>query len=158
MFSKKPEQSPTNGRPRAGGPDRATFSVIAADVVFRGDIEATADLYVDGALEGDVACASLVQGEGGRIDGDITAASARLAGTVVGTINARELVILKTARIEGEVHYEAMTIERGAVVKGRCADDAPDQPATKPKAERKKPQAEILELGKDDEQRLTLAS
>ena len=36
-----------------------------------------------------------------------------------GTITARELVILKTARIEGDVHYDALTIEQGARVDGR---------------------------------------
>jgi hypothetical protein len=41
----------------------STFSVIGADVVIKGDIAATADLHVDGTIEGDIKCASLVQGE-----------------------------------------------------------------------------------------------
>jgi len=99
----------------------ATFSVIGADVVIRGNIEASADLHVDGTVEGDIACASLVQGQGSLIQGAITAESARLAGTVKGTVIARELVILKSARIEGDVQYDALTIEHGATVDGRFA-------------------------------------
>lgn len=127
----------------------STFSVIGADVAIKGDIEASADLHVDGAVVGDLACTSLVQGQASRIEGAIAAETARLAGTVKGTITVRELVILKTARIEGDVHYEALTIEHGASVNGKFAPDAA-KPAEAPRAE-------VLELGQDDEQRLTLA-
>ena len=122
MFSKKPEQNspiPT-GKPMANG-GGATFSVFGPDVVIKGDVEASADLHVDGAIEGDLTCSSLVQGEGSRIEGAIRAESARISGTVKGTIHARELVVLKSARIEGDVAYESLTIEQGAHVDGRFA-------------------------------------
>jgi cytoskeletal protein CcmA (bactofilin family) len=102
----------------------ATFSVIGADVVIKGDISASADLHIDGTIEGDIQCAALVQGETSSIKGAIIAESARLAGTVTGAITARELVILKTARIEGDVHYDALMIEQGAAVEGRFAPNA----------------------------------
>jgi cytoskeletal protein CcmA (bactofilin family) len=103
----------------------STFSVIGADVVIKGDVAASADLHVDGRIEGDLACASLVQGEGSHIEGAIEAETARLAGSVKGSITARELVVLKTARIDGDVHYDALTIEQGAEVEGRFAHRAP---------------------------------
>lgn len=102
----------------AGG---ATFSVIGADVTITGDIAASADLHIDGTVKGDIRCAALVQGEGSAIHGAVSAESARLAGKVTGSITARELVILKSARIEGDVHYDALTIEQGAQVDGRFA-------------------------------------
>jgi cytoskeletal protein CcmA (bactofilin family) len=102
----------------------STFSVIGADVVIKGDISATADLHVDGTIEGDIKCASLVQGESSNINGAVTAESARMAGKVNGSITARDLVILKSARIEGDVHYDALTIEQGAQVDGRFAPNA----------------------------------
>jgi len=119
--------------------------VIGADVIITGNIEATADLHIDGTVEGDIACTSIVQGEASRINGSISAETARLAGTVKGTIAVRELVILKTARIEGDVHYDALTIEHGAQVQGRFAPDGGKQ------------SAQVLELGGDDEQRVALA-
>jgi cytoskeletal protein CcmA (bactofilin family) len=130
--------------------------VIGRDVVIKGDIEASADLHVDGTVEGDLVCASLVQGESSRIEGAITAETARLSGSVKGRIAARELVILKTARIEGEVHYEALTIEHGANVDGHFAPGGGKH--AKPAALPDKPQTSVLALGKDEEQRLTLAS
>lgn len=95
-----------------------TFSVIGSDITIKGDVSATADLHIDGRVEGDIQCSSLVQGESSTIQGKISAESARLAGVVNGSISARELVVLKTARIEGDVHYEALTVEQGAVVEG----------------------------------------
>jgi len=117
----------------------STFSVIGPDVTIRGDISASADLHVDGTVEGDIKCASLVQGETSEVHGGVMAESARLAGKVVGSITARELVILKSARIEGDVHYDALTIEQGAEVDGRFSPNsqrqakvgADKQPATK---------------------------
>ena len=106
----------------------STFSVIGADVTMTGNISASADLHIDGTVEGDITCASLVQGEKSAIMGAVVAESARLAGRVAGSITARELVILKTARIEGDVHYDALTIEQGAQVDGRFAPNARPQP------------------------------
>ena len=122
MFSKKPVQET---RPmasiRSGGSAGSTFSVLGADTAIKGDITASADLHIDGKVEGDIACASLVQGEASAITGNIRAESARLSGTVHGSITARELVILKSAHIHGDVHYDALTIEQGAQVDGRLS-------------------------------------
>ncbi len=130
MFSKKPEQAdrplaPSRGDrgmgkagSKAGG---STFSVIGGDVTITGDLAATSELHVDGRIEGDIACAALVQGEGSVIEGAVSAESARLAGTLKGSVAARELVILKSAQIDGDVQYETLTIEQGAVVEGRFA-------------------------------------
>ena len=133
----------------------STFSVLGADVAIKGNIEASADLHVDGVVEGDLVCTSLVQGESSRIEGGITADSARLSGAIKGTITVRELVILKTARIDGDVHYETLTIEQGANVNGRFAPDAGKTPANGAVAKSRPP---VLELSAGDETPLTLAS
>ena len=117
MFSKKPAPS---SRPTTMA-NGATFSVLGPDVTITGNIEASADLHIDGHVVGDVSCAALVQGEASMIEGRVSAERARLSGQVKGTITARELVVLKTARIEGDVVYETLTIEQGAAVNGRFA-------------------------------------
>lgn len=99
----------------------ATFSILGNDVVIKGDLSATADLHIDGSVEGDITCAALVQGEKSTITGAINAQSARLSGTVHGSIEAGELVILKSAHIHGDVTYDALTIEQGAQVDGKFA-------------------------------------
>lgn len=122
MFSKKPADTPRilSVSPMAG----STFSVLGADMAIKGDVTATADLHIDGRIEGDVNCTALVQGEHSEIIGSITAETARLAGIVRGSIVAGQLVILRNARIHGDVHYDALTIEQGAQVDGRFAHRA----------------------------------
>ena len=118
MFTKKnePESKPVA---RGNGSSNTTFSVLGADTAIKGNISASADLHIDGKVEGDIACASLVQGEESVIDGAIEAASARLSGTVRGSVDARDLVVLKSARIHGDVAYDSLTIEQGAMVDGK---------------------------------------
>lgn len=122
MFSKKPALSPHS--PAGKAMANSTFSVFGADIRIKGDVHASADLHIDGHVEGDVSCTALVQGESGEIAGSVKAESARLSGTVKGTINVRDLVVLKSARIQGDVHYDSLTIEQGAQVDGRFAPRA----------------------------------
>lgn len=135
MFSKKSDELPSSPAPSDRGrsmSSKSTFSVLGSDLRITGDISASADLHVDGTVDGDIACSNLVQGESSTITGAVTAESARLAGTVKGSITARELVILKSARITGDVFYDALTIEQGAQVEGRFAHR--DAKAAKPAA------------------------
>lgn len=98
-----------------------SFSVLGSDLAVSGDITASSDLHIDGTVEGDITCESLVQGEASRIAGAIRARSARLSGQIDGSITCGQLVILKSARITGDVHYDSLTIEQGAVVDGRLS-------------------------------------
>ena len=142
MFSKKhaeppvPSAPPRPATPKAapvskGGSSSGSFSVLGSDVTITGNISASTELHIDGTVEGDIDCASLVQGDGSQITGEIKAETARLAGRVDGSVNARELVILRSATINGDVHYEALTVEQGAAVQGRFAPRGAEQ-ETKP--------------------------
>jgi cytoskeletal protein CcmA (bactofilin family) len=85
MFSKKSAGQPSSpaveglkAMATRGSP--STFSVLGSDLTITGDISASADLHIDGTVEGDIACTALVQGETSAIKGAITAETARLAG------------------------------------------------------------------------------
>jgi cytoskeletal protein CcmA (bactofilin family) len=106
----------------------SNFSMLGADTNITGDIRASADLHVDGSVEGDIACNALVQGEGSEITGSVRAESVRIAGIVRGSVHAREVVILRTARIEGDVAYDALTIEQGARLEGRLSPNGGQKP------------------------------
>ena len=154
MFSKKSAELPSSptlptdpGRkaPMASK-SSSTFSVLGSDLSIKGDIKASADLHVDGNVEGDIACTSLVQGETSHVTGAVEAESARLAGKVDGSITARELVILKTARITGDVFYDALTIEQGAQVEGRFAHRDPKKSASQaPAVSMSEPQLKVAQ-------------
>lgn len=96
-----------------------TFSIIASDVEITGNLTAKVDLHIDGRVQGDVTCGSLVQGEGSVISGKVVAESARLSGQVDGSIEANDLVIEASARINGDVLYQNLTIAPGGQVDGK---------------------------------------
>ena len=128
MFSKKPDST---DRPSGNAAmSDSTFSVLGPDIAIKGDLTATKDLHLDGRIDGDIKCAALVQGVSSEVTGTVIADSARVAGTIKGSITAGVLVILKTARIEGDVAYQSLTIEEGAQVNGRFA---PRQVEAEPK-------------------------
>jgi cytoskeletal protein CcmA (bactofilin family) len=103
----------------ATGGKHTPFSLIGGDVVIVGNISASVDLHIDGRIEGDIACAGLVQGQDSVVRGNVVARAARIAGTVEGSIIADELVVEKSARITGDTVYGTMSIEGGAQVDGR---------------------------------------
>jgi cytoskeletal protein CcmA (bactofilin family) len=96
-----------------------TFSIIASDVEIVGNLAARVDLHIDGKVQGDVTCGNLVQGEGSIIAGKVIAESARLSGSVEGSIEANDLVIESTARITGDVVYTNLTIAPGGQIEGK---------------------------------------
>ena len=124
MFSKKPES--TDRPPGSASMTGSTFSVLGPDIAVNGDLTATADLHLDGKVNGDIKCATLVQGEGSQVTGMVIAENARVAGRIKGSITAAVLVIQKTARIEGDVTYGSLTIEDGAQVDGKFTRRTPD--------------------------------
>ena len=128
MFNSPPRGRDTGASaplPTADGGKRGVFSVLAADVVVTGNISAETDLHIDGRVEGDVACGALVQGGDSVIVGGVAAENARLAGSIEGKVRVRQLQIERTARIAGDVEYEAITIENGARVEGHLRHKSP---------------------------------
>lgn len=116
-----PQQQPT-----AQGGKRGMFSVIGPDMVITGNIAATADLHIDGRVDGDVLCGNLVQGNDSHINGAVRAESARLGGSIDGSVSVRQLTIERAARITGDVEYESIAIETGASIDGRLKHVAAD--------------------------------
>lgn len=104
--------------PRASG---GTMSFVGGEVTINGNIAGEGDIHLDGTVEGDVRCRSLILGANGRIRGNVFADKATIAGTVEGTIDSANLVIEKSARVSGDLVYENVQIDNGAQVEGRMA-------------------------------------
>ncbi len=141
MFSKRDDAPASTYQPattaaapaRRGGSSGAGFSVIGSDMVVTGNIRATADLHIEGAVEGDLDCGNLVVGADARVKGQVRAESARIAGAIDGGVAIRQLVVEAGARIAGDVEYETISIENGAQIDGRLKHGtAPIAPAVTP--------------------------
>ena len=103
---------------------KTSFTILGPDIGIDGDLAATADLHLEGRVDGDISCAALVQSETSQITGNVLAENAQVAGTIKGSISADTLVIRKTARIEGDVTYGTLSIEQGAQVEGNFSNRA----------------------------------
>ena len=103
---------------------KSSFTVLGPDIGIDGDLAATADLHLDGRVDGDIKCAALVQGETSEIMGMVVAENARVAGKIKGSISADTLVILKTARNRGRRFLWYVVNRGGAQVEGNFSNRA----------------------------------
>jgi cytoskeletal protein CcmA (bactofilin family) len=105
-----------------GGPvssNSSGMSFIGGEVVVTGNVSGQGDLHIDGSIDGDVACKSLILGASGQVKGNVAAERANIAGTVDGTISVGALTVEKAARVKGDITYQTISIENGAQVDGR---------------------------------------
>lgn len=116
----------------AGRTDRGQGSVIGADIVVTGNIEASVDLHIEGRVNGDVRCATLILGEHSHIDGSVHADRVRVSGTVEGAIETGDLAIEASARVTGDVVYSRLRVANGGVLEGtlRCNPVAEEPEST----------------------------
>lgn len=126
MLQKLVKATSGSGLGAASKPGNA-LSVIGPDVRIVGDIITKGEMQIDGEVEGDIACQTLVVGEGARINGAVTADKVRVHGELTGRIEADTVVIAKTARVVGDVAHQSLEIEAGAHLEGHIArrDGAP---------------------------------
>jgi cytoskeletal protein CcmA (bactofilin family) len=95
------------------------LSFIGPEVTIKGNVTGNGDIHLDGTVDGDLTCNSLILGKGGRIRGNISAQKAVLGGAVEGTVDAETLVVEKSAKITGDLSYDTVSMENGAQVDGR---------------------------------------
>lgn len=118
-------RAPEPARPAA----RSTnLSTLSAGVKYEGNISGTGDLQIDGALKGDVRVARVVIGESGAVEGTVHADVLDVRGRVSGGIVAKQVKLYATARVEGDVTQEQLSIEQGAWFQGRCNQAKRDTP------------------------------
>ena len=99
--------------------NKSPMSMIGADIVVTGNIEAQVDLHIEGRVNGDVRCATLILGENSIVNGSIYADRVRVSGAVDGAVETKDLAVEATARVTGDVTYERLRVANGGVVEGQ---------------------------------------
>ncbi|WP_246135564.1 bactofilin family protein [Pararhodospirillum oryzae] len=112
-------------------------SIISADLTVTGDLSSAGEIQIDGRVEGDIRCASLIIGISGSVTGEIRAERLRMHGSISGQVYAKSVFLASTARMTGDITHESLAIEPGAFMEGHCrrsplpaevvATDAPPQ-------------------------------
>lgn len=99
-----------------------TMSLLSEGTKFKGDIEASNALRIDGELEGDIVSTSkVVTGINSVVTGAIEADEIIIGGRVYGSVNAKKtLTVQPTGKVEGDIRALEILIEKGGFFKGAC--------------------------------------
>jgi cytoskeletal protein CcmA (bactofilin family) len=97
-------------------------SALGAGTVIEGTFRFDSPVCVEGTLSGEVYSSSaLIVGEGASVSGKITVGSLIVLGTVEGSVEAEELVeIRSTGSLEADIITKRIAIEDGGRYNGRC--------------------------------------
>lgn len=96
-------------------------SLISAGMTVKGNLESAGEIQIDGDVEGDVKGKAIVVGHEGVIKGSVVGDLVTIAGTVEGKVEGTTINIQTTARLTGDIIHEALNIDSGAYVDGRCS-------------------------------------
>jgi cytoskeletal protein CcmA (bactofilin family) len=94
-------------------------TIIAEGLRIRGSIWSEGLVEVNGHIEGDVHCTSLLITPKASINGGVEGERVIVNGRVEGSIGGNEVVLKKHAHVLGDIHHQRLSIERGAHFEGR---------------------------------------
>jgi cytoskeletal protein CcmA (bactofilin family) len=155
MFTNKPEagekitklgggdaKTPFTERPatyasKSPGPNASKMvpSIIGEDLMIKGNVTSKGEIQVDGEIEGDISCSSLLLGDKSKVTGGVAAEDIVVRGHIVGSIRGLRITLQAQSQVEGDIFHQSLAIEQGAYFEGtsRRSDD--------PLAEAKAPSA-----------------
>jgi cytoskeletal protein CcmA (bactofilin family) len=110
-------------------------TVIAKGLKIVGSVTAEGLVEVNGQIEGEMHCTSVIVSRGARVCGTIAAERVIVDGTVEGPIQGGEVILKSQAHVVGDIHHQSLSIESGAYFDGRSQQTSP------PKHSRTKPDA-----------------
>jgi len=128
------EQHAVVSPPRYAGP-----SIISAALTVIGRLECAADIQIDGKVDGDISGHVVRIGSAAVVKGTVFGDIVELAGAIDGKIEAKSVVLAKTARMTGDITYQSLQIDQGAAFNGNCCAH---QSKTAPKSARDVSKAE----------------
>jgi cytoskeletal protein CcmA (bactofilin family) len=106
-------------------------TVIAEGLKIVGSVTAEGLVEINGQIEGEIQCTSLMVSRGAEVRGTITAERVVVNGRVEGPIHGREVVLKPQAHVVGDIHHQSLAIEKGAYFQGRSVQESnASQPAT----------------------------
>jgi cytoskeletal protein CcmA (bactofilin family) len=100
-----------------------SVAVIKDDLKFAGQrvkIFSQGKIEIDCEFAGDVSGPEVVVGERGKLKGNIFAERVVVIGKIFGGIHGKFVALKSSARVDGDIHHGALTIDKGAAITGRC--------------------------------------
>lgn len=107
-------------------------SVIGVDLTVTGNVMSKGEVQVEGEVQGDIQCSSLIVGESAVIRGNVVAEDIVIRGTVRdGSVRGVRVTLQHTAKVEADVFHQSLAIEQGAYFEGKSRRS--DDPLNLPK-------------------------
>ena len=130
-----PAAAPATGaRPAPSPVSQRGLSTLSSDLQFEGSISGAGDLQIDGAIKGDVRVGRLIVGETGGVEGNVSADYVEVRGRIVGNVSGKQVKLIATAYVDGDITAEQLSIDIGAYFQGRVLQGRREAPAAKPSA------------------------
>ena len=110
-------------RNNISAPDGLMNTIIGKDTVITGTLDIKGALRVEGPVKGKIICSGCVTiGSTGRVEAEIEAESAIVAGAMKGNVNTSDKIELQAkCEMDGDVRTKSLVIEEGAVFCGACS-------------------------------------
>src|SRR6476660_822479 len=94
-------------------------TVIAKGLTIVGSVTAEGLVEVNGQINGELHCTSLVITRGAHVTGIVVAERVVVDGKVEGPIQGGEVILKSQAHVVGDIHHRSLAIEGGAFFYGR---------------------------------------
>ncbi len=116
---------------KRSGPGKLVPSIIGEDLTVVGNISSKGEIQVDGQIQGDVHCGSLLLGDKSQITGGVVAEDVVVRGHVIGSIRGLRVTLQSQSHVEGDIYHQSLAIEQGAYFEGKSRRS--DNPLAVPK-------------------------
>ena len=118
-----------SGAPNSGTPVSAKAAAcVSQGIKIKGELTGSEDLFIDGVVDGKVTLSNstLTVGPNATVKAEIIAKELVVRGRAEGKFTASERVqIWHTARVEGDIKSERISIEEGAEMRGKLEAGKP---------------------------------
>src|SRR5512147_1947900 len=98
---------------------RQRGTLIAEGLKIVGSVTAEGLVEVNGQIEGELHCTSLIISRKAQVAGTITAERVVVDGRVEGPIQGGEVVLKSQAHVIGDIQHQSLAIDSGAYFEGR---------------------------------------
>ncbi len=105
-------------------------SVIGAGATFTGKLVKASALDIHGEVNADITTERLYVHEGARLAGNLDIKLGVFAGEYKGRMRASSVWMMRTARIFGEIEYNALQMDRGAALNCHILHNWPESEET----------------------------
>jgi cytoskeletal protein CcmA (bactofilin family) len=123
-------------------------SIIGEDLTINGNVNSKGEIQVDGDIQGDINCGSLLLGDKSHVNGNVVAEDVVVRGRVVGSIRGLRVTLQAQSHVEGDIFHQSLAIEQGAYFEGKSRRS--DDPLAELRAEKAAASSSSTSYGRSD--------